>query len=163
MMKRLWPFLLLNVAVSAATVIIVLLIWNAAHSPNQTPSLVGMSSISTPSHSTQATLPALGENLFKIQTVFGTGDLENEYVHILYLGSDPLNLANWQIRDEHDHHFTFPAFIIYKNGAFDLYTKAGTNSTIELYMAQTSSLWKSAETITLLDPAGNTRLTFQIP
>jgi hypothetical protein len=163
-MKRLWPFLLLNVAVSAATVIIVLLIWNAVQSPAQTPSLGGTSAMPTSSHSaSQATLPALSETLFKVQNVFGLGDLKNEYVHIYYLGSDPLNLEGWQIRDEHTHHFTFPTFIIYKNGAFDLYTRAGVNSTIELYMAQTSALWQSGEKITLLDPAGNTRLTYVIP
>lgn len=163
-MKRLWPFLLLNVVVSAATVIIVLLIWDAVHSPAQPSSLGGTSAMPTSSHSSsQATLPALSENLFKVQNVFGTGDLKNEYVHILYLGSNPLNLEGWQIRDEHDHRFTFPAFIIYKNGAFDLYTKAGVNSTIDLYMAQTGALWSSGEKITLLDPAGNTRLTYVIP
>jgi hypothetical protein len=108
-------------------------------------------------------LPALGKDLFKIQNVFGAGDLANEYIHFLYLGNEPLNLQNWQIRDEDHHSYSFPAFVIYKNGAFDLYTKAGNNSTIELYMAFTSALWQSGETITLLDSAGNTRLQFKIP
>jgi hypothetical protein len=101
--------------------------------------------------------------LFEIQAVFGAGDLENEYIHFLYLGSEPLNLENWQVQDEHQHSYIFPAFVIYKNGAFDLYTKGGTDSTIELYMAQAAALWQSGETITLLDLAGNKRLTYQIP
>jgi len=163
-MKRLWPFLLLNVVVSAATVIIVLLIWDAAHSVPKTAVLNGFSPNSTPvQSSSQATSLPADEKLFEIQNVVGAGDLENEHIHFLYLGSDPLNLENWQVRDVHNHRFTFPAFVIYKNGAFDLYTKAGINSTIELYMAQTAALWQSAETITLLDPAGNTRLTFRVP
>jgi Lamin Tail Domain len=164
MMKRLWPFLLLNVVVSATTVVIVLLIWNASHSSSQLTDVNGTFVASTSlSAVSQATLPALNAKLFDIQAVFGAGDLENEYIHFLYLGSEPLNLENWQVQDEHQHKFIFPAFVIYKNGAFDLYTKGGTDSTIELYMAQAAALWQSGETITLLDPAGNKRLTYQIP
>jgi hypothetical protein len=160
-MKRLWPFLLLNVVVSAVTVTIILLIWSAAHSTQPAASNNQLLAAST--SAPQATLPALGKDLFKIQNVFGAGDLANEYIHFLYLGNEPLNLQNWQIRDEDHHSYSFPAFVIYKNGAFDLYTKAGNNSTIELYMAFTSALWQSGETITLLDSAGNTRLQFKIP
>lgn len=163
-MKRLWPFLLLNVVVSATTVLVVLLIWSAAHSLPQTGDATGLpTAIASIPTMTQSTLPALGEQLFKIEAVFGAGDLQNEYIHFVYLGSSPLNLQNWQIQDEHQHSYTFPAFVIYKNGAFDVYTKSGYNSTIELYMAQTSAIWQSGETIKLLDSAGNIRLTYQIP
>jgi hypothetical protein len=163
-MKRLWPFLILNVLVSAATVLIVLLIWNASHPSAVVPGLDGKSSPAAALPTTPPpTLPAISEPLFSIGNVFGAGDLDNEYIHFLYLGSDPLNLQNWKIKDTHQHSYTFPAFVIYKNGAFDLYTRSGANSTIELYMAQTNALWQSGETITLVDPDGNTRLTYQVP
>ena len=163
-MKRLWPFLLLNVVVSATTVLVVLLIWSAAHSLPRAGDAAGIpTTIASIPTMPQSTLPALGEQLFKIEAVFGAGDLQNEHIHFVYLGSSPLNLQNWQIQDEHQYSYSFPAFVIYKNGAFDVYTKSGFNSTIELYMAQTSAIWQSGETIKLLDSAGNIRLTYQIP
>jgi hypothetical protein len=162
-MKRLWPFLLLNVIVSAATVLIVLWIWSATHAgtavqPGQT---AGQATAAYAS--TEAALPPLTAKLFTVQAVFGAGDLPNEYVHILYLGSDPLDLHNWQVRDDHGDSYTFPGFVIYKDGAFDLYTRAGSDSTIELYMAKTAALWQSGGTLMLYDPAGRKRLTYTIP
>ncbi|MHC1739570.1 MAG: lamin tail domain-containing protein [Anaerolineaceae bacterium] len=163
-MKKLWPFLLLNVLVSATTVLIVLLIWNATHPSVQSPQSLGTPSVfQSVQTSTPFPLPSLKTTLFEIQNVIGAGDLENEHIHFVYLGNDPLNLDHWQIKDEQNHKYTFPAFIIYKKGAFDLYTKAGQDSTIELYMAKTSPLWQSGETITFLDSAGNIRLTYAIP
>jgi len=159
-MKRLWPFLLLNVVVSAATVLIVLWIWSATHAQTLPQANGGNYPTQVP---VGANLPPLNAKLFEIQNVFGAGDLENEHVHILYLGSDPLDLEGWQIKDDQQNSYTFPAFVIYKNGAFDLYSKAGVNTPIELYMAKTAALWQSGEVITLYDPAGNKRLTYSIP
>jgi hypothetical protein len=163
-MKRLWPFLLLNVAVSAATVLIVLWVWSATHSQPLAQANGGNSSQAAMiSAATQMSMPPMNAKLFEVQAIFGAGDLTNEYVHFLYLGSDPLDLENWQVRDEHGNSYTFPAFVIYKDGAFDLYTQAGTNSTIELYMAKTAALWKSGESLAVYDPAGNKRLIYPIP
>ena len=163
-MKRLWPFLLLNVVVSAATVLLVLVIWNATHSvPQPAPSGNTTAENAGGRAAPQSTLPPLNQTLFKIENVIATGDVSSEYVHFLYLGSDPLNLESWQIQSEGHTVYTFPAFVIYKNGAFDLYTRAGYDSTIDLFMGQTSSLWASGGTVKLLDPAGHVRLTYTIP
>jgi hypothetical protein len=163
-MKRLWPFLILNVIVSAATVLIVLLIWNASHPLATVQGLDGTNSLTVNTIAAPTpTLPSMGEPLFTFENVIGAGDLDNEHIHILYLGSDPLDLRNWKIKDTHRHSYTFPDFVIYKNGAFDLYTRSGVNSTIELYMGQTDPLWQSGEVITLVDPDGNTRLTYTVP
>jgi hypothetical protein len=163
-MKRLWPFLLLNIVVSAATVLIVLWIWSGTHPQISTSGNEGTLSIPAVAPTTPAaTLPALNAKLFEIQNVIGSGDLQNEHAHFVYLGNDSLNLNGWQITDSHQFHYTFPNFVIYKNGAFDLYSKAGIDSTIELFMAQKQSVWVTGETLTLLDSAGNQRLTYPIP
>ncbi len=163
-MKRLWPFLLLNVVVSAATVLIVLWIWSGSHPQTSSSGINGTLSIpAAVSTAPGSTLPALNTKLFVIQNVIGSGDLQNEHVHFVYLGNDPFILTGWQITDSHLQVYTFPNFVIYKNGAFDLYTKAGIDSTIELYMAQKHSVWASGETLTLLDSVGNQRLAYPIP
>lgn len=157
-MKRLWPFIILNILVSAATVLIVLSIWNAVHPCTTSAKSLTAAAKATPT----ATLPPMNEALFKVEKVIGTGDLENEHVHFIYLGSEPLNLQNWQIKLSGEA-YIFPAFVIFKDGAFDLYSRSGTNSTVELYIGQTTALWKSGSVITLLDSMGHTRLTYTVP
>ena len=164
-MKRIIPYLLLNVIVSATTVVVVLLIWTAVHpalqtgNPQSAAATMPFSATALPT----ATLPPLTEKLFEIQSVVGTGDLANEHLHILYLGDTPLNIQNWEISDKNRHSYYFPAFVLFSGGAFDLYTKAGSNSTIELFMGQTKAIYTSGEQIKLLDPVGNIRLQYQIP
>jgi hypothetical protein len=163
-MKKIWQYLLLNVVVSAATVLIVLLLWNAAH-PQQS-SAAGNTSGSTNGSvfalTPTATLPPLSAKLFEIQQVIGLGDLENEYLHVLYLGSEPLNLQNWSLQTGRKTIYTFPAFILFKGGAVNLYTKAGSDSSIELYMGLSKSVWASGGEVILSDPQGNVRLTYKI-
>lgn len=164
-MKKILPYLLLNVVVSAATVLIVLLIWNAAHPILQAAdgNAVGTNSLPAVTGQPTATLPAIGEVLFEVQNVIGSGDLENEHLHVLYLGKEPLNIQNWTLLDGRKSVYTFPVFVLFKGGAFDLYSKAGSNSAIELYMGLPGSIWASGEQITLRDPEGNVRLSLKIP
>jgi len=164
-MKRLCPYLLLNVVISAATMLAVLLIWNATHgspafsrSSEVVPELTRSITASPP-----RTLPAMTEDLFKLASVIGAGDLGSEYVHIKYLGSQPLDLQGWQIFKGNQKVFTFPAFVIFKGGAFDLYTKAGTSSAIDLYIGRNSALWSRGDTLQIKDPNGNERLSYKIP
>lgn len=161
-MKRLWPFLILNVAISAATVLIVLAIWSSAHpcvsSARVNAAVPGIVATQAPT----ATLPPQGESLFEIQAVIGAGDIQNEHIQIQYLGSEPLSLQGWQITDGKKHTYTFDNFVIYKKGAFDLYTRSGYDTTIELYMGFTQALWQDAQTITLLDSSGVTRLSYSL-
>jgi hypothetical protein len=164
-MKRLWPYLLLNVVVSAATMLIVLLIWNASHGPTAAvnrPAGYGTQNPTATPAPTQ-TLPALDDKLFSIEAVIGSGDLNNEYIHIVYLGDDPIDLRDWKVLGGTRTVFTFPAFLLYKGGAFDLYTRSGVDTAIDLYIGQTNPLWASGEMIRIKDPQGNERLKYTIP
>ncbi len=164
-MKRLWPYLLLNVAISALTMLAVLLIWNATH---RTPAFSASDEI--PVDVTREvtviptrTLPAKTEELFAIDAIIGAGDLASEYVHIKYLGSEPLDLQGWQIYKGNQKVFTFPAFVIYKGGAFDLYTRSGSASAIDLYIGRSSALWSGGDMLYIKDPEGYERLRYRVP
>lgn len=164
-MKRLWPYLLLNVVVSAVTMLAVLLIWNATH---RVPAFSGNTNgtVIPGSNATPAptrTLPAKNEKLFEIESVVGTGDLNSEYAHIIYLGDDPLDLQGWKVLKDSQVIYTFPAFVIYKGGAFNLYTEAGSNTAIDLYIGRDSTLWQSGDVLRIKDPNGTERLNFRIP
>lgn len=164
-MKKLWPYLLLNVVISAVTVLGVLLLWNASHPCVTSGMTGGTGSVANSSGNTQltATLPPLDKTLFEVKTVIGAGDLENEHVHLLYLGSDALDLHNWTFWSGKKQLYIFPAFVLFKGGALDLYSKGGTNSAIELYMGSTSAYWNSGAKLILRDPQGNTRLEYMLP
>ncbi len=163
-MKKLWPYLLLNVIVSAVTVTVVLLIWNASH-----PCLSNLSGyassgvVSGGIMQSTAVLPPLTDKLFEVKMVIGAGDVQNEHIQILYLGSSQLNLQGWTISAGKKEIYTFPAFILFKGGAMDLYSRAGANSAIELYMNSKNAFWTSGTKLTLRDPQGGIRLEYSIP
>lgn len=164
-MKRLWPYLLLNIVVSAATMLVVLLIWNASHGSTAATNKTAGYGTQNPTITTAPTqtLPSLDEKLFSIETVIGSGDLDNEYIHIVYLGDYPIDLHDWQVLSGTRTVFTFPAFLLYKGGAFDLYTKSGVDTAIDLYIGQTSPLWGSGGMVRIKDTQGNERLKYTIP
>jgi hypothetical protein len=163
-MKKLWPYLLLNVIVSAVTVTLVLIIWNASHpclNPGSATAANGTGLVGNSQPT--ASLPPLAEKLFEVQSVIGSGDLQNEHVHLLYLGSNQLNMLGWTIFAGKKEVYTFPAFVLFKGGALDLYTRAGANSAIELYLNSKDAVWASGVKLTLRDPQGNTRLEYLVP
>jgi hypothetical protein len=161
-MKRLWPYLLLNVVISAATMLIVLLIWNASHRP------AAVETTSATSHplvtpAPTSTLPPLDKVLLQVDSVIGNGDPASEYIHISYLGEGEIDLKGWKVMNGNREIFTFPSFVLYKDGAFDLYSRTGTNTAIDLYINSVQPIWKPGETLTIVDPAGQTRLSYTIP
>ncbi len=160
-MKKLWPYLLLNVVISATTVLIVLLIWNAAH-PSAVTKGEGDASSSSEVSQPTATLPPLDAKLFEVSTLIGAGDLENEHVSLVYLGSQSLDLHNWTLWAGKKQIYTFPSFVLFKGGGLDVYSKAGVNSAIELYINSKETFWRSGVQLSLRDPAGNVRLEYAV-
>ncbi len=78
-------------------------------------------------------LPPGNESRVVIANVFGAGDLATERVRLERRGDGDLSLANWQLRDENGHIFTFPQLTLYPGGAVDLYTGDGVNGVVALY------------------------------
>lgn len=161
-MKRLWPYLLLNVVISAVTMLIVLLIWNVSHRPAAADTAT-TGQLQTITAAPTNTLPTLDKKLLQVDSVIGLGDLASEYVHITYLGEDAIDLKGWRVMDGNLEIFTFPSFMLYKGGAFDLFSKTGTNTAIDLFIGSAQPIWKSGEVLSIQDPAGQTRLSYTIP
>ena len=159
-MKKLWSYLILNVIVSAVTVLVVLSIWNAAHPCISTaPINGGDTAIST---TPSATLPPLDEPLFEVKALIGAGDLQNEHVNLVYLGSTSLDMQGWTLWADDTKLYTFPAFILFKGGGLDVYTKAGVDTAIALYMDSKTTYWSSGISLVLQDPVGNLRLKYEV-
>ncbi len=159
--KALLPYIILNIFVSAATTLGVILIWEAVRQARP-PEIVGQAAPTQVAILPDATLPPLNESLITIETVFGAGDLKNETVRFVRQGQGDLMLYGWRVVDEDGNGYTFPN-VNFITGAIELSTRSGSDTVIELFWGLDSAIWQSGETVKLLDPQGNLRSTYEIP
>jgi hypothetical protein len=161
-MRKILPYLLINFLVSAAAVVIVLLIWESTHkTPKLTPQPYppALQAELTP----WATLPARDKPTIEIQVVVGAGDLSNERVQLVCASEEPIDLLGWVLSDGESNEFTFPEVRVYPGGSIYLYTRAGANSSVELFWGKANPVWSSQARILLKDHAGNLRSEYQVP
>lgn len=175
---RLFGYILLNVVISAATILVVMILWERSHplpssgavppgrlTPvSESNSQPASEPVPIPiSNSTAApTLPPeQASNV--INNVIGAGNLNDEYVLLVNKHDSILVLTGWQLKDEAGNVFTFPTFTLNKDGAVQVHTGAGTNSAIELFWARESAVWKEGAKVQLLDSQGVQRAAFTIP
>ena len=170
--KQILPFLILNIIVSAATTLAVLLLWDRPQSTALLPSVGGIpetqsvgegGDLNATQAAVQATLPPLDQPVIVIETVIGAGDPENEVVVLKRVGEGELLLTGWKLSNSRGEEFVFPNLVLNKNGAVRLYTRAGTDTVIELFWNRVVPAWQSGDTVTLLDSSGNSRATYQVP
>lgn len=101
-----------------------------------------------------------------IRSVVGAGDLETEYVTLENQGKSPVPLSGWRIMGGNNRTFVFPQssqFILYPNGAVNIFTRSGANNVLQLFWGLSQPVWASGDTITLLDARGNIQATYVIP
>ncbi|MEW6179475.1 MAG: lamin tail domain-containing protein [Chloroflexota bacterium] len=169
--KRVIPFLILNIIISAATTFTVLVLWDRTIRPAQSlpPSAGGSGGIPAangevqPALTVEATLPPLDEPVILIETVIGAGDLQNEAVLLRRVGEGELLLTNWKISNGRGAEFVFPYLVLNKNGAVRLYTRAGNNTVMELFWGAEQAVFRSGDTVTLYDWQGNPRASYTLP
>lgn len=119
--------------------------------------------VGTAETTTSTSLPEGSEPSVIIANVFGAGDLATERVRLERKGEGDLSLANWQLRDENGHVYTFPQLTLYPGGAVDFYTGDGVNGVVALYWGLDKPVWETGEIVTLVDDQGNTRATYKVP
>jgi hypothetical protein len=167
-------YLILNIIVSAATTLAVLMIWDALHPNAQRP--VTLPPLTSPGGQPPApvltstepvpTLPPTGTPVIEILSVVAPGDLPQEQVMLRRVGEGNLLLTGWQIQGDQGASFTFPArpeLILYKGGALALNSRTGDNTPTEVFIDRAEAAWHSGETLVLLDSAGNERARYKIP
>jgi hypothetical protein len=160
--KKLLPYLLLNIAVSAVTMLAVILIWNAFHPVVK--STVGLDGLLTGAgEATLAALPPLDQKTVEIQSVFMPGEVDYEKVSLKNIGGEAVNLSGWSVNNSEGEQLILPALILYPDGAVDVYSRAGINTAVELYWNASEAIWRVGDTAILLDSAGDERSQFLIP
>ena len=163
-MKKILPYLLLNVVVSALTMLLVLVVWNKTHPVASTVSLINESTEDAVASATPiVSLPALDEPVIEIQAVIVPGDLEAERVLIRSVSTSSLQLMGWTVSNGKGQEYVFPSLTLYPGGVIALYSKTGDDSALEIYWGLTKSAWKSGSPVTITDSAGNERVKYIIP
>jgi hypothetical protein len=170
--KKLLFYIVLNVIVSAVTILAVLFIWEKTHLKDV---LLDAGS-SQEAASASSVEPAATEDtnglLIQISEVGGIGNLATEYVRLTRPNGDPedtVSLQNWRIKDENNHEYVIleqsglPSLELHGQGAVNIYTKEGSSNPIELYLGLSDPIWQPGETVSLIDPEGNVHDTYIIP
>jgi hypothetical protein len=160
-MKKILPYLLLNIVVSAATMLAVILIWNAFH-----PSVIATDNLEgllTSTQQTDSILPSLNERTVEIQSVFMPGELQYEKVNLQNVGAEPIDLSGWSIVNEKGASFIFPSLTLFPEGAVAVYSQSGVNTAVELFWNSAQALWQSGQVVVLFDSAQNERSRYLIP
>ena len=170
--KKLLIYLVLNMIVSAITIIAVLFLWENTHlkqvlfNSGDGPA----AAVSTEGESTSEALT--GDLLIEIGEVGGVGNLATEYLRLIRSGvgsEDTISLQNWHIRDENNLDFNIleqsglASLELHSQGAVNIYTKAGSSNPIELYLGLSDPIWEPGETVSLIDPQGEVHDTYLIP
>jgi hypothetical protein len=157
-LKNLLPYLLLNIIISAATTLAVLYFWDAANQsslPTALPPVVRAA--------TKTATPVSSEQRIKVDNVIGVGDLQNEVVLLKRVGDGELNLAGWKLVAPGGQEYRFPALLLYKDGAVQVYSRAGPDSAVELFWGLSQAAWKSGAVVKLVDASGKVQGTYSIP
>jgi hypothetical protein len=165
-MKKLLPYLILNIIVSAITMLIVLLVWDNAHpaqKQTQSAPILTKPAIQNTMPPETLVLPPLDQPVLEVQAVIVPGDLETERVLIRNAYSDPVSLQGWQVKNSTGDEYTFPVLTLYPGGSVSLYSRSGENTALELYWGLTRAAWKSGVKVTILDSQGNQRAEYSIP
>ena len=105
-----------------------------------------------------------GEAVIEIAGVSGVGSAQTETVEIVNSGSNAARLQGWELRSARGLAYTFGQITLFGDGAgIVVHTSAGTNNATDLYWGETSPLWQSGDTVTLVDANGVVQAEFQIP
>lgn len=164
--SRSFPFILLNIIISATVTVAVLVLWDKVHQV-QTPAAVKTPSIlqSLASGDCEAVIPPKSEKVIQITNIYGAGNLQEEQVTIQKLGDGELCLNGWKLTSESSGSYIFPSHLrLYTGGAtISIYSRPGTDNALELYWGKANSVWESGQKARIYDPAGNLRAEFTIP
>jgi len=163
-LKKLLPYLLLNIIVSAVTMLLVLVIWDKTHPlASQVLRTTSTQQASGQTQTITTMDPATTEAVLEVQSVLVPGQLDAEKVTLRSVSTMEIDLNGWQVTNGSGKVYTFPSLTLYPGGVIVLYSKSGVNTAAELYWGLDKPVWAHGATVTVLDAAGNEREHYGIP
>ncbi len=174
--KKNLAFFLINILISAVTVLAVLFLWDQFQNKRLEQQATPAQSLSQPIKSDENVEPgvkatnadakpfASGDISVSISLVSGMGELKLEYILIKNDGANKISLLDWSIKGSEPQNIIIKSDILLNpGGAIKIYTKEGTDSALAIYLDSKKALWKSGSSVTLLDPAQTERASYTIP
>jgi hypothetical protein len=167
-MKRgLWQiaaYVIVNILISAATMLLVLMLWDRRTQPVELP-CVPLGSVPVENSQPQvAAIPPLEQVVITIQIIYGAGYVENEQLVLQRVGEGDLELQNWWLEDQEGTRYDFPSGLKLKPGAkLLLNSRGGEDTPLEVFWNRTEPVWGAGETARLYDPLGNLRAEYTLP
>ena len=175
-LKKYLPFILLNIAVSAITVLAVLFIWDwqqkskvaLVPGPQATVGIPDNTNKNSTPEAIETNSPAKtslpGESQVSIELVSGMGDLNLEYILIKNTGDSKFSLLDWSLRGAERKSIHIKSDIMLSpGGAIKIYSKTGTDNALTIYLNSQEAFWKSGAVVTLHDPELVERARYEIP
>ncbi len=153
--RPLFPYLLLNIFVSALVTGTIIFFYDRAHKADCLASQPSLSAVTSDS----------GENI-SITGVIGAGTVGDERVIIQNTGTDKILLTGWTLADNKGLTYNFPhspELTLYPGASLQVHTKAGTDEPSDVYWSRTEPVWSSGELAVLYDPNNIARAFYRVP
>ncbi len=113
---------------------------------------------------TEPVVASEGTAEIEVAGVEGVGVLDEEAVQIVNSGLSQQSMVGWKVRDEDSNVFTFGDVSIFGEGAgIRLHSRAGSNSSADLYWNLTEPAWRSGEVLTLWNADDQVIARFVVP
>ena len=161
-------YIVVNIIVSATTMLVVLFFWDQRMPQNEiscVPTIAPTSAVVVEevAEPTIAAIPPLEQEIIQIEVIYGAGYLQDELVVLKRVGTSDLPLYGWWLEDEDGNRFEFPAMTLKPGGTLEIYSRGGDSTVLELYWGADRSVWEVGETASVYDPQGNLRAEYLIP
>jgi LysM repeat protein len=99
----------------------------------------------------------------EISAIEGTGMLENETVQVVNDSDQALTLQGWQLVRNDGPSYTFGNVPLFPGGSVRIHTRAGDDTSVDLYWGQAEAQWQSGAVAQLLDQRGTIIHTYTVP
>ncbi|MDA1329616.1 MAG: lamin tail domain-containing protein [Chloroflexi bacterium] len=162
--KPLKTYLLINVAVSALTTLLVLVVWNLINAPDAPLSPSDPTTFSLVTDTPAPTVnPGAYAGQLAISAIIGAGDLQNERVTIMHVGDLDISLAGWRLIDSDGNAYQFPALVLHPGASVELFSRTGEDNVNQLFWNRSKPVWEEGEEAALRDPENETQATYTVP
>ncbi len=91
------------------------------------------------------------------------GDLAQESVLVINDGNTPVNLEGWQLRRPGGPVYLFGNVPLFPGSSVRVHTRAGTADSLNLYWGRIEPVWRSGDTVELVDAQGQVVAQVTVP
>ncbi|MEZ0395348.1 MAG: lamin tail domain-containing protein [Anaerolineales bacterium] len=156
--RRLFPYLLLNVLVSAVVTGSILYFYDRAYRADcgRAPLIP---TLPLPANAT----PLADQVHVDIVSIIGAGSPVSEIVVIQNNGQEAVVLTGWRLQDSDGAVYLFPQLTLHPGASVQVHTASGTDTAIDLYWGGSTSLWQAGEIASLYDSQGILRALYRVP